>query len=74
MNTVPQVDTVEISDAALDEVSGGLALSTVLIGGDGALGAGLHAEAGALSLTTGLGVSTPFGGAAAEGQAHTMKA
>ncbi|MGV9283343.1 hypothetical protein [Streptomyces sp. NPDC003730] len=74
MNTVPQVDTAEISDAALDQVSGGLALSTVLIGGEGALGAGLHAEAGALSLTSDLGLSTPFGGAAAEGQAHTTMA
>ncbi|PPS90244.1 hypothetical protein [Streptomyces sp. MH60] len=69
MNTVPRVDTAEISDAALDQVSGGLAISTALIAGDGALGAGLYAEAGAFSLTTGLGASAPFGGAAAH--AHT---
>ncbi|MFE9708263.1 hypothetical protein [Streptomyces sp. NPDC005930] len=74
MNTAPQVETAEISDAALDQVSGGLAVSTALIAGDGALGAGLYAEAGAFSLTTGLGVSTPFGGASAQGQAHTTMA
>ncbi|OMI89513.1 hypothetical protein BSZ07_11400 [Streptomyces sp. M1013] len=71
MNTVPQVETAEISDAGLDQVSGGIGLtaSTALFAGDGALGAGLHAESGPLAVTTGLGASAPFGGAAAH--AHT---
>lgn len=36
MNTVPQVETAEISDAALDRVSGGIGLtaSAVLVVGD----------------------------------------
>ncbi|KPC72143.1 hypothetical protein ADL35_32245 [Streptomyces sp. NRRL WC-3753] len=71
MNTVPQVETAEISDADLDQVSGGIGLtaSTALVAGDGAYAAGLHAESGAFSLTGGLGLSAPFGGAAAN--AHT---
>ncbi|MFD8348212.1 hypothetical protein ACFV1X_04545 [Streptomyces coelicoflavus] len=71
MNTVPQVDTAEISDAGLDQVSGGIGLtaSAALVAGDGALAAGLHAESGPFALTGGLGVSAPFGGAAAN--AHT---
>ncbi|MCM1941449.1 hypothetical protein NC239_24915 [Streptomyces sp. G3] len=71
MNTVPQVETAEISDADLDRVSGGIGLtaSAALVAGDGALAAGLHAESGPFALTGGLGVSAPFGGAAAH--AHT---
>ncbi|MEU1044376.1 hypothetical protein ABZ400_04365 [Streptomyces sp. NPDC005897] len=71
MNTVPQVETAEISDADLDQVSGGIGLtaSTALFAGDGALGAGLHAEAGPFAVTTGLGASAPFGSAATH--AHT---
>ncbi|MFI1757048.1 hypothetical protein [Streptomyces sp. NPDC020571] len=71
MNTVPRVDTAEISDADLDQVSGGIGLtaSTALFAGDGALGAGFHAESGPFAVTTGLGASAPFGGAAAN--AHT---
>ncbi|MEU3658811.1 hypothetical protein AB0E77_03470 [Streptomyces sp. NPDC032940] len=73
MKTVPQVTTSELSDAALDQVSGGIGLtaSTALIASDAGFAAGLHAEAGPVALTTGLGVSAPFGCAAAEGQAHT---
>ncbi|MFC8804560.1 hypothetical protein ACFWIK_30340 [Streptomyces anthocyanicus] len=73
MNTVPQVETAEISDAALDRVSGGIGLtaSAALVAGDGAFGAGLHAESGPFALTGGLGVSAPFGGASAQSQAHT---
>ncbi|CAM5290752.1 Type A2 lantipeptide OS=Streptomyces tendae OX=1932 GN=GUR47_11250 PE=4 SV=1 [Streptomyces tendae] len=73
MNTVPQVETAEISDADLDRVSGGIGLtaSTALVAGDGALGAGLYAESGPLTLAGGLGASAPFGGAAAQGQVHT---
>ncbi|MFJ6072802.1 hypothetical protein ACIQFU_18450 [Streptomyces sp. NPDC093065] len=71
MSTVPQVETAEISDADLDQMSGGIGLtaSAALIAGDGALGAGLHAESGPFSLTTGLGASVPFGGSATH--AHT---
>ncbi|AXL88300.1 hypothetical protein C4J65_08095 [Streptomyces sp. CB09001] len=71
MNTVPQVETAEISDADLDRVSGGIGLTagTALVAGDGAFAAGLHAESGPFALTGGLGVSAPFGGAAAH--AHT---
>ncbi|MFF0586877.1 hypothetical protein ACFYWD_12990 [Streptomyces sp. NPDC003781] len=71
MKTVPQVETAEISDADLDQVSGGIGLtaSTALFAGDGALGAGLHTESGPFAFTGGIGASAPFGGAAA--QAHT---
>ncbi|CAL9433658.1 MULTISPECIES: hypothetical protein [unclassified Streptomyces] len=73
MKTVPQVETAEISDADLDQVSGGIGLtaSTALFAGDGALGAGLHAESGPFAFTGGIGASAPFGGAAAQGQVHT---
>ncbi|MFJ6687918.1 hypothetical protein [Streptomyces sp. NPDC091294] len=73
MKTVPQVETAEISDADLDQVSGGTA-STALFAGDGALGAGLHAESGPFAFTGGIGASAPFGGAAAQGQVHTTMA
>ncbi|MCW1093653.1 hypothetical protein OJ963_06505 [Streptomyces sp. RS2] len=67
MNTVPQVDTAEISDADLDRVSGGIGLTAgaAFVAGDGAFAAGLHAESGPFALTGGLGVSAPFGGGAA---------
>ncbi|MFD5965521.1 hypothetical protein ACFW5W_28060 [Streptomyces sp. NPDC058783] len=73
MNTVPQVATAELSDTDLDQVSGGIGLtaSAALVAGDGALAAGLHAESGPFALTGGLGVSAPFGGASAQGEAHT---
>ncbi|QUW90945.1 hypothetical protein [Streptomyces sp. V17-9] len=71
MNTVPQVETAQLSDTDLDQVSGGIGLTAgaALVAGDGALAAGLHAESGPFALTGGLGVSAPFGGAAAH--AHT---
>ncbi|MFI8945642.1 hypothetical protein ACIGO6_03910 [Streptomyces sp. NPDC053750] len=72
MNLVPQVETAEISDADLDQVSGGnIAIGTALITADGAVGAGLHAEGGPFSVTAGLGAAAPFGGASAQGHAHT---
>ncbi|MFJ8809770.1 hypothetical protein [Streptomyces sp. NPDC102490] len=76
MNTVPQVETAEISDAHLDRVSGGIGLtaSTALFAGDSALGAGLHAESGPFAVTAGLGASASFGGATAQGHAHTTMA
>ncbi|MFE5255884.1 hypothetical protein [Streptomyces coelicoflavus] len=71
MNTVPQVATAQLSDADLDQMSGGLGLTAgaALVAGDGAFAAGLHAESGPFALTGGLGLSAPFGGAAAN--AHT---
>lgn len=67
MNTVPQVETAQLSDTDLDQVSGGIGLtaSAALVAGDGALAAGLHAESGPFALNGGLGVSAPFGGSAA---------
>ncbi len=73
MNTVPQVATAQLSDTDLDQVSGGIGLtaSAALVAGDSALAAGLHAESGPFAATGGLGVSAPFGGASAQGEAHT---
>ncbi|MFE0724514.1 hypothetical protein [Streptomyces rochei] len=75
MNLVPQVETAEISDADLDQVSGGgivgIDAGAAVISAGGAVGAGFHAEAGPFSLTAGLGASAAFGGASAQGQAHT---
>ncbi|MEU6287609.1 hypothetical protein [Streptomyces sp. NPDC046988] len=69
MNLVPQVETAEISDADLDQVSGGtVAIGAALIAGDGQFGAGLHAEAGCIGLTTGVGAS------ATHSDAHTTVA
>ncbi|EHN73453.1 hypothetical protein ACIP29_10495 [Streptomyces coelicoflavus] len=74
MNFVPQVETAEISDADLDQVSGGnigIDTGATDITAGGAFGAGFHAEAGPFSLTAGLGASAAYGGASAQGQAHT---
>ncbi|RSN54131.1 hypothetical protein DMH12_16875 [Streptomyces sp. WAC 04229] len=69
MNFVPQAETAELSDADLDQVSGGnIAIGAALIAGDGQFGAGLHAETGHLAVTTGLGAS------AIHGNAHTTVA
>ncbi|MEW2446641.1 hypothetical protein OIE75_10565 [Streptomyces sp. NBC_01723] len=69
MNLVPQVETAEISDASLDQVSGGnIAIGAALIAADGQFGAGLHAESGCIGLTTGVGAS------AIHGDAHTTVA
>ncbi|MFE5398113.1 hypothetical protein ACFQ9U_26555 [Streptomyces sp. NPDC056568] len=60
MNLVPQVETAEISDADLDQVSGGaLTVSTALIADGGAVGAGLYAEAGPFAVSAGLGAAAP---------------
>ncbi|WP_217252558.1 hypothetical protein [Streptomyces sp. AC602_WCS936] len=77
MNLVPQVETAEISDADLDQVSGGtigVDAGVAVITAGGALGAGFHAEVGPLSVTAGLGASAAFGGASAQGHAHTTMA
>ncbi|WP_149551827.1 hypothetical protein [Streptomyces marokkonensis] len=77
MNLVPQVDTAELSDADLDQVSGGLAGGVDVAAGlavtasAGAAGAGLHVEAGPLSVCAGLGASVTPGAAAVNGHAHT---
>ncbi|MFG3151095.1 hypothetical protein ACGF7W_03505 [Streptomyces sp. NPDC048219] len=57
MNLVPQVDTAALSDTDLDQVSGGLAVSTAVITSGASVGAGLYAEAGPLSVCAGLGAS-----------------
>ncbi|MGC9379703.1 hypothetical protein [Streptomyces sp. MH13] len=74
MNLVPQVETAEISDADLDQVSGGqigidAGAAVVTVGG--AAGAGLYAEAGPFAVNGALGASVTPGGAAADGQART---
>ncbi|MFE2051393.1 hypothetical protein [Streptomyces sp. NPDC059459] len=71
MNLVPQVDTADISDADLDQVSGGtLAVSTALVTGGGSAGAGLYAEAGPFAVSAGLGAAAPLADTA-QGHAHT---
>ncbi|CAL9543330.1 hypothetical protein [Streptomyces griseomycini] len=74
MNLVPQVETAEISDADLDNVSGGQAGAVGLAAGvavtaDG--GAGLYAEAGPVGISAGLGGSVTLDGVSAAGQART---
>ncbi|AQS69900.1 hypothetical protein [Streptomyces pactum] len=74
MNLVPQVETAEISDADLDQVSGGnigVDAGTAVVTAGSAVGGGLHTEAGPLSVTAGLGASATLGGTAAQGHAHT---
>ncbi|WP_077796064.1 hypothetical protein [Streptomyces sp. JHA26] len=66
MNLVPQVDTAALSDTDLDQVSGGLAVSTVVLTSGGSVGAGLYTEAGPVSVCAGLGASV------ASGQARPM--
>ena len=74
MNLVPQVETAEISDADLDQVSGGnigVDAGAAVITAGGSVGAGLYAEAGPFALGAGLGGSASLGGATAQGHAHT---
>ncbi|GGP97952.1 hypothetical protein ACFFKE_03145 [Streptomyces mutabilis] len=77
MNFVPQVETAEISDADLDQVSGGnigVDAGAAVMTAGGNFGAGLYAEVGPLSVGTGLGAEAALGGATAQGQAHTTMA
>ncbi|MGZ3098808.1 hypothetical protein [Streptomyces sp. H62] len=74
MNFVPQVETAEISDADLDQVSGGnigVDAGAAVIAVGGALGGGLYTEAGPLSVSAGLGASATPGDTSAQGHAHT---
>jgi hypothetical protein len=74
MNFVPQVETAEISDADLDQVSGGNAgidAGAAVITAGGAIGAGLFAESGPVTISAGLGASVTPGGFASDGHAHT---
>jgi hypothetical protein len=74
MNLVPQVETADISDADLDQVSGGtigVDTGAAVIAAGGAVGAGLHTEAGPFAVSAGLGASAALGGTAAQGHAHT---
>ncbi|MFE9975661.1 hypothetical protein ACFYRD_34305 [Streptomyces hirsutus] len=63
MNLVPQVATAEITDAELDSVSGGQAG----VGPAANPGLGVHAEAGNIGVTAGLGASVSPEGLAAAG-------
>ncbi|MFF9042765.1 hypothetical protein [Streptomyces parvulus] len=59
MNHAPRTETAHLTDADLDQVSGGtIAVGAALLASDGGFGAGLHAEAGRIGLTTGLGAAT----------------
>ncbi|EFE67798.1 predicted protein [Streptomyces viridosporus ATCC 14672] len=74
MNTTPQVDTTELSDADLELVSGGQAggpaagLDLGVHAGAGALG--VHGEAGNLAVTAGGGASLSAEGLAVNGHLH----
>ncbi|CAL9543928.1 hypothetical protein SUDANB176_04301 [Streptomyces sp. enrichment culture] len=74
MNLVPQVETAEISDADLDNVSGGQA-GTVSLDASVAVttagGVGLYTEAGPVGVSAGLGGSVTLDGVSADGQART---
>ncbi|MFD5451326.1 hypothetical protein ACWDTR_14130 [Streptomyces sp. NPDC003470] len=61
MNHVPQVESAELSDTDLDQVSGGLAVSTAVVATGGSVAAGLYAEAGPVSVCAGLGASATHG-------------
>ncbi|WP_406726103.1 hypothetical protein WJ438_17605 [Streptomyces sp. GD-15H] len=63
MNLVPQVATAEISDADLDSISGGQAG----VGAAANPGLGVHAEAGDIGVTAGLGASVSPEGLSAVG-------
>ncbi|MBU6531258.1 hypothetical protein ACFUIW_18290 [Streptomyces sp. NPDC057245] len=72
MNLVPRVETAEIPDTDLDQLSGGnagAAASVIATGGTAA--AGLYAEAGPLGFSAGLDASLAFDGVAANGNART---
>ncbi|MFF9204192.1 hypothetical protein ACF1AE_20715 [Streptomyces sp. NPDC014986] len=68
MTFAPQVETAEISDAELDDLSGGQAVSAGIDAGvavvldHGAVGVGVCAEAGSLSVSAGLGGSVSHTG------------
>ncbi|MGC0375643.1 hypothetical protein [Streptomyces sp. SAI-229] len=63
MNFVPQVETAEISDADLDNVSGGQSVSAgvdagvAVVADHGSFGVGVYAEVGPLCVSAGLGAS-----------------
>ncbi|MGW9397164.1 hypothetical protein [Streptomyces sp. NPDC055642] len=63
MTFAPQVETAEISDADLDDVSGGHSFSAGLdagvavVAGPGSVGVGVYAEVGPLSVSAGFGGS-----------------
>ncbi|MFF6811653.1 hypothetical protein ACFZAG_17420 [Streptomyces sp. NPDC012403] len=69
MNFVPQVETAEISDADLGNVSGGQSVSAgidagvAVVADHGSVGVGVYAEAGPLSVSAGLGGSVAHEGA-----------
>jgi hypothetical protein len=67
MNLVPQVETAEISDADLDDVSGGQAGGSPV--GLGAA-AGVYAEAGPVGVGGGVGAGVSPQGVAADLHLH----
>ncbi|WP_217164059.1 hypothetical protein [Streptomyces sp. AC512_CC834] len=72
MNLVPQVETAELSDADLDQVSGGhvgLNAGAAVIAADGAVGAGLYVESGPFAVSAGFGASAGLGSA----ETHTTR-
>ncbi|KOT45470.1 hypothetical protein ADK41_02845 [Streptomyces caelestis] len=68
MTFSPQVETAEISDADLDHVSGGQAVSAgidagaAVVLGHGSVGVGVYAEAGPLCVSAGIGGSVGHAG------------
>ncbi|MCG8968603.1 MULTISPECIES: hypothetical protein [Streptomyces] len=64
MNLVPQVETAELSDTDLDQVSGGhvgLDAGAAVFTTGGGVAAGLYAETGPVSVCAGLGASVGHG-------------
>ncbi|GAA3164431.1 MULTISPECIES: hypothetical protein [Streptomyces] len=80
MNFASQVETAEISDADLDNVSGGHAIAAgvdaavAVTTAGGSAGVGAYAEVGPLSVCAGLGGSVTPGGIAGDGHVHTTSA
>ncbi|MFE2277013.1 hypothetical protein ACFXAE_07045 [Streptomyces sp. NPDC059454] len=70
MTFAPQVETAEISDADLDNISGGHSASVgidagaAVVADHGSFGVGVYAEAGPLCVSAGLGGSVGHEGAA----------
>ncbi|MFF7859257.1 hypothetical protein [Streptomyces sp. NPDC007904] len=68
MNFASQIETAEISEADLDKVSGGQAVSAgidagvAVVAGHGSVGVGVYAEAGPLCVSAGIGGSVDHAG------------
>ncbi|CAL9474706.1 hypothetical protein [Streptomyces sp. Tu 3180] len=70
MTFAPQVETAEISDADLDDISGGQSVSAgidagvAVVADHGSVGVGVYAEAGPLCVSAGFGGSVTHEAAA----------